>query len=192
MTNRITGPFIAFFIIVGIGVLSPLFVERFSRKPLPQLGVAPSFALTDSTGSLFSSDKLKNRIWITSFFFTSCEGPCPLMNAELAKLHQAVKARGDVHLVSISVDPARDVPSALANYAEKHNADITTWHFLTGDKETVKDIGVQGFKVGSGDDALLHTTRFILVDREGKIRGYYLGTDQSDVEKLKRDLASLW
>jgi protein SCO1/2 len=96
-----------------------------------------------------------------------------------------------VEFVSITVDPERDTPEVLTEYAERFGADTGRWHFLTGALPYIHDVAVTGFKVGSMDDPLIHSERLILVGREGVIRGYYDGTEADSVLELSRDIAIL-
>jgi len=84
-----------------------------------------------------------------------------------------------------------DTPEVLAAYAEKFGADTSKWHFLTGDIEVIRKLAIKGFKIAAGEDRSIHSTRFILVDSAGKVRGYYHGTDIRDVNRLRTDLRRL-
>jgi protein SCO1/2 len=103
----------------------------------------------------------------------------------------------EIHLVSITVDPARDTPAVLAGYAKNYGADTARWHFLTGEKDAIYRLSIEGFKLGvddtMGDEAepIVHSTRFVLVDQEGRIRGFYHGLEDPDLEKLAVDARSL-
>jgi len=103
-----------------------------------------------------------------------------------------------VHLVSFSVDPAHDTPAVLAAYAKQHGADPATWTFLTGDGEAIRSAVVEGLKVaaqpvGKDDDlaSIFHGSHFVLVDAEGRIRGYYDSADADATDRLLADLARL-
>lgn len=155
---------------------------------------APSLALTDQAGQPFSSNSLKGRVWIVNFIFTSCAGTCPGMSAKMAALQQRLPV--EIPLVSISVDPKRDTPPVLAEYALRYAAQPGRWSFLTGPEEEIRRITQQGFRLGmaeggSPEEPIIHSVRFVLVDREGMIRGYYDSTEPAQFEKLIRDAGSL-
>ncbi len=188
------------FILVGLLMLTALTVER-SLEPsgvmlveaagLPELGVAPEFALTTSDGAAFDSTSLDGQIYVLDFIFTSCAGICPTLTNQMARLQRTYSGRSDVEFVSITVDPERDTPEVLTEYAKRFEADTERWHFLTGDLPYIHSVAVDGFKVGSVDDPLIHSERLILVDREGVIRGYYMGTEPDSVLELSRDIGFL-
>jgi len=106
----------------------------------------------------------------------------------------------DLRLVTITVDPKRDTPERLKEYAAKYGADPQRWLFLTGDREAIYRLSTDGFKlaaiveqdeVQSTDHPILHSTRFVLVDREGQVRAYYDGTSEKDMERLAADARRL-
>lgn len=188
------------FVLVGLLTLTALTFERslessaelvLDKMALPELGHAPEFSLTSSEGVAFDSHSLDGRIYVIDFIFTSCAGICPILSDHMAGLHRKFRERDDIEFVSITVDPERDTPEVLAAYAKRFDANTSRWHFLTGDLRYIHDVAVKGFKVGSLDDPLIHSERLILVDREGVIRGYYMGTEADSVLELSRDIAVL-
>ncbi len=158
---------------------------------LPVLGQVSDFELTAATGQPFRADRLAGKVWVADFIFTSCAGICPVMTGEMAELHRAFEGEDRVEFVSISVDPETDTPEVLAEYGERYGADPERWHFLTGDIDYIHPLATQTFKIGSLDDLLIHSSRFVLVDGAGAIRGYYIGTDTEDVARLAGDIAEL-
>ena len=146
----------------------------------PVLGQVGNFSLIERDGRRVTLDTLRGRVWIADFFFASCAGTCPVMTGRMRMLNDELARhfRDEVLLVSVSVDPARDTPSALRAYAIKHGVPASRWLFLTGDKAQMETMAVKSFKLGSpqavpGEDQILHSERFFLVDREGRIRGSY-------------------
>lgn len=178
-----------------LGMLATL--TRFQRSEsvaepgLPQLGKLAHFELTDTDGTRFGLDQLRGKIWIADFIFTSCAGTCPVLSENMRALHRELAERPDVRFVSVSVDPDTDTPEVLGAYAKRYSADTTRWHFLTGPEAAIQDLAVNGFKVGSVDDPIVHSNRFVLVDGDANIRGYYLGTEPEDVARLNMDLERL-
>ena len=96
-----------------------------------------------------------------------------------------------VHLVSFTVDPDRDTTAALAAYAEKFSADPSRWSFLTGSKDVLNLLDRDAFKLGTVGTEIEHSTRFALVDRKGRIRGYYGIAEGDPVEKISHDAKQL-
>jgi len=168
-------------------------INLLSRKiePLPTIAALKDFSLTDSNNSEFSSSKLAGKVWLANFFFTSCGGICPFMTGELRKIFQRFGEREDLHFVSITVDPLRDSPSALKEYANNFDIDVPRWHFLTGQAERINDISLKGFMIGNIDDPSFHSDRIVLIDREQKIRGYYSSADEEALKKLVRDIEAV-
>lgn len=161
---------------------------------MPSYGVVPDFKLTDQTGSTFDSKELNGRVWIANFIFTSCAGPCPRMSTQFRKLNSEVPASSDFRLVSFTIDPARDTPAVLAEYGKRFGADPTRWVLLTGTAPDLEKLSLDTFHLARIDGSLEHGTRFVLVDRKSRIRGYYDSADPdrmtsliADVEKLMKE-----
>jgi protein SCO1 len=158
---------------------------------LPVYAQIPSFILTESSGRTLSLQDLKGKIWVADFMFTSCPGPCPMMAARMAELQRSMNDLTEVKLVSISVDPANDTPEVLRKYGAQFHANPSRWYFLTGDQAMIGKLSYEGFKVGTADDPLMHSTKFILVDEQGQVRGYYDSADLTDLRRLQTDLRTL-
>jgi protein SCO1 len=166
-------------------------VEHLASRNLPVYGSVPSFQLTNQDGQSFGSADLANKIWIADFIFTSCPGPCPMISSRMSELQKPLE-KTDVHLVSFSVDPDKDTPQVLRNYADRLHAQSGRWDFLTGKRSAIYDLSQKGFKLGvaDGSDEMgmpVHSTRIVLVDRHGQIRGYYDGLQADTVTKLLAD-----
>ncbi|MEX2264941.1 MAG: SCO family protein [Bryobacteraceae bacterium] len=159
--------------------------------PLPVYGATSDFELTAQTGEKFSREALDGKIWVADFIFTSCAGPCPRMSSQMRQVQSLVARIPDVRLVSFTVDPERDTPEVLAEYAKRYRAEPGRWHFLTGDRETLHRLKLDTFKLGSVDGNLNHSTRFVLVDRRGRIRGYYGTMEDGFIPQLVRDIRAL-
>lgn len=169
-----------------------------SCKRAPDLATfypVPDFSLTDQTDKTVTLQELKGKTWVADFIFTNCGGTCPVMTEKMRKLQETLPA--NVRLVSFTVDPARDTTKALAVYAAEHGANRDRWLFLTGDKQALYDICIKGFKLPLEDDAgtplepITHSTRFVLVDAQGQIRGYYSGTEDQELNRLAADAKKL-
>jgi protein SCO1/2 len=151
-------------------------------------GPAPDFSLTESSGRTLTRSDLADKVWIADFVFTSCAGSCPAMTGMMRKLQDTLSP--EIVLVSFSVDPERDTPQVLSEYAERFGADRKRWFFLTGDKDALHKISMEGFKLalddttGTVEEPITHSSRFVLVDKAGQIRGYYSGTEEEDLKRL--------
>lgn len=166
-------------------------VNHLSNRPLPSLGTAPEFELVNQDAQPFGSEQLAGKIWIADFIFTTCPGPCPIISTRMSELQRPLE-KSDVHLVSFTVDPEKDTPEVLRAYADKLRKEPLRWDFLTGSRDTIHSLSRDGFKLGLSDGAEedggpVHTTRFVLVDRRGTIRGYYDAMGVDTVTKLLAD-----
>jgi protein SCO1 len=200
--------FLSFLFIVPMSVIAFLYVFGTNRFQIPiyylldstQVNGAwkktyhtiPAFQLINQEGKKFDSQSLKGKIYVADFFFTTCGNPnfCPKMSAELKRVQEIYKKNPEIQLVSFTVNPQTDTPEVLKKYAQKYKAMPDKWHFLTGDKNKIYDLAQQGFKLLAGSPTenitpdFIHTSRFVLVDKEGRIRGYYQGNDSQEVDRL--------
>jgi cytochrome oxidase Cu insertion factor (SCO1/SenC/PrrC family) len=138
-----------------------------------------AFSLTERSGRTVTDQDLRGHVWVASFIFTRCNGPCPQVTSTVARLQSELKDLPDVRFVTFTVDPKRDDLSALRAYADNRKADPTRWLFLTGDEETIHKLMKEQFKqaierksgpdVKPGDE-FGHSTRLILIDRKNVIR----------------------
>jgi protein SCO1 len=163
--------------------------RRIGAAPMV-LGTLPAFTLTDQRGQPFGTRELTGKVWVADFIFTACQEACPLLSQKMAEVGRRARQLGpDFHLVSISVDPARDTPAALAAYGARYGANPIAWSFLTGPADAIEAAVVGGFKVGmgrektSGEGAadfwqIFHGENLVLVDRELRIRGYFPATPE--------------
>jgi cytochrome oxidase Cu insertion factor (SCO1/SenC/PrrC family) len=164
-----------------------------SAMEVPVMGWVPEFSLTEANGATVRRGDLIGKVWIASFLFTRCGEACPLLMHHEVRLQGELPVRDDLRLVSFSVDPDWDTPKVLTEYARSFGADRSHWSFLTGDKKQVFHLSIDGFRLAAqeGDPAkempILHSTKLVLVDRHGAIRGYYDSTDESEMQKLVRD-----
>ncbi len=164
----------------------PVVAEEFGRQ-------APQFTLTGTDGRPFSSRSLEGKIWVVSFFYTTCPGPCVELNYEVAALQEEF-TDPSLKFVSITANPATDTPEKLGEYAKKYEADPERWIFLTGDAQDISDIAQKGFLVSAGIPSnnethpITHSDRLIVVDHQGTIRGAYQSRDDYSVQRLKLKL----
>ncbi len=177
----------------ALALSSTLLLSGCAGKPaLPTYGVVSGFTLTDQSGAEFASvAALKGKVWVADFIFTNCPGPCPRMSAQMRQVQKAFTGEDGVRFVSITVDPARDTPAALAEYAKHYDAEAGKWFFLTGPQEKLHDLSRRVFMLGDVDGNLEHSTRFALVDRTSHIRGYYVSSRTDAIPNLIADAKRL-
>ncbi len=163
---------------------------------MPVVGEVPPFSLIERSGRPLASSDLAGHVWVADFVFTHCPDFCPALTARMADLQRGLPTSGDpVRLVSFTVDPARDTPEVLRDYATRAGA-RDAWLFVTGPREALAALFRDGFKVawatdGPPESPITHSDRFVLVDRRLRIRGYYHGTDPDDLARLARDARAL-
>lgn len=155
--------------------------------PLPVYDVVPPFSFEERNGAVVTRETLLGKFWVADFIFTNCAGICPEMATRMTTVHEVFRKDPDALCVSISVDPERDTPEALRRYAAKYGASEDRWLYLRGPVKDVLALSYDGFHIGDPEDPLIHSQRFILVDRQGRIRGYYRGTETEEVERLLAD-----
>jgi protein SCO1/2 len=188
--------------VAGFGswtLLAPYF-RREGLYQLPVYGTVPPFSLIERSGQPLAAEDLVGKIWVANFIFTHCPGMCPALTARMAGLQKTLRDT-PVLLVSFSVDPERDTPEALTRYAERYRADTKQWLFLTGKREDLYQLILEGFRVSVAhlppddprlvNEPIVHSDRFVLVDPRLQIRGYYRGTETESVAHLLRDVKAL-
>jgi len=202
---------LAVFLVVGAGAIA-LWTRQMGaptqgasdERPLEglkQLGKAPEFTLTERSGQELGSADLRGKVWIANFIYTHCPDTCPVQSAEMKGLQDRFGAERDFRLVSITVDPKRDTPAVLTDYAKRFGADPARWFFLTGKQSEIFRLAQDGFRLSAAEIPLaqrdgsgathMHSPRFIVVDRRGEIRGYYPGVEREAMQRLGRDLQAL-
>lgn len=187
--------------LVLAGVFAAVFLKAAIREVsspdegLSALGVVPAFVLLDQNGREAAGEALKGQVWVANFIFTHCAGPCPLLSRKMRDLQDAVEPTWPVRLVSFSVDPDRDTPPVLLEYAARYGAIDDRWWFLTGDTPAVYNLIRDGFQVAldeDGDsDQIIHSLRLVLVDGAGRIRKIYNGLEEGVVERMLPDIRRL-
>lgn len=188
------------FLVVALLAVAAATALQWLRRPepLPVYGQLPGFSLVNRDGRTVRLVDLSGKAWVADFVFTRCPASCPMMSSRMARLERSLPSDLGVRMVSITVDPTFDTPEVLERYARKFQAP-ERWLFLTGGREAVRSLCVEGFKLGLdmdpgpgvGPEPILHSTRFVLVDGEGRIRGYYEAFDEESTEKLRDDLLRL-
>lgn len=170
------------------------------NEDIPIVSAIPSFSLTNQDGQKFGLNELSGEVWVAGFIFTRCSGPCPMVSAAMAALQQD-PGLAELKILSISVDPEHDSPQILKDYANNFRADTQRWQLLTGPKESVYELIHKGFKLAVQEapaemnvpigERYSHSSRLVLIDRQGRIRGYYESTDGPAMLRLRKDAGQL-
>ena len=189
--------------VVGYGVFSLFSDSSQSALPgrLPILGKVPAFSLIERTRQPFGHTDLTGSVWVANFIFTHCPGRCPLLSQRMARLQTTLRPK-PVRFLSFSVDPERDTPEVLQVYARRYRADDQRWLFLTGDRTAMYALIREGFRLGvealapndprlTTHEPIVHSNRFVLIDSQRRIRGYYRGDDTESVAQLLQDVETL-
>ncbi len=147
------------------------------------------FQLTNQDGKLVSFHRDSNQISVVNFFFTRCPAFCPAMNREMARVVKLYEKNRMLHFMSITVDPDYDTPGVLKQYAKQYHINSNKWSFLTGPQPLIYKLAQKDFLVDALKDTIqannyIHSSMFILVDPQKRIRGYYDSTDKEQVDKL--------
>lgn len=155
----------------------------------------PEFDLLDQDSNLISRTSTSGKVYVADFFFTSCPTICPKMKRNMFDLYQGLEGEDNVIFLSHSIDPKRDSVPKLKKYAESLGVSSDRWHFMTGEKDELYDLA-KAYMVSAAEDpkapgGYIHSGAFILIDQEGRIRGYYDGTLPEDTELLKNDIKKL-
>ena len=157
----------------------------------------PFFYFRDQDSNLVKSTDMKGKVWVADFFFTTCQTICPIMTTNMKRLNSATADLSDqVQFISFTINPKHDGPAMLQKYIQHHGINANNWKFLTGKEEETHQLGIENFQIFAGRDdeaegGFAHSGAFTLVDKEGYVRGVYLGTDPKQVDQLENDLRKL-
>ena len=171
-----------------------------SAPPPDDFGQLPDFNLVERSGKPLTRQDLAGKSWVAAFVFTRCAGPCTHISGSMAQLQSKLSDVPNARLVSFSVDPEFDTPAVLTQYAERFGAKPERWYFVTGEAKPIDDLLRQGFKVGVersvGEDRkpgneVTHSTKLVLVDRQGHHRGYFDGLEQKSLDEIVEQVRAL-
>ena len=155
------------------------------------------FSFTNQFNEKVTEQTVKQKLYVTDFFFTTCQSICPIMSNQLERVYKEFKSRNDFLILSHTVNPKTDSVPQLLQYAQKHKVTDKHWLFLTGDKKQLYELARKGYLLNAeegdgGEDDFIHTQNFALVDKERHIRGFYDGTDSAEVTRLIADIHLLF
>ncbi len=160
---------------------------------LPQARQVPPFSLIDQEGRTFTHDTLKGKVWVVDFIFTRCAGQCPLLMSRMATLSKAFQGTPMVQFLSVRVDPSYERHARMRAYAAHSGINPERWQLLTGDPRDITQLIREGFRLGiveggSVEEPIPHSVRFVLVDQQGAIRGYYDAMEADTLSRLQGDI----
>ena len=189
-------------LIIGLFLTQgPSKIRQAKGPPLPRIAQVPPFQLTNQLGKPIGLDAFSGKVWVANLIFSRCPGPCTQMTRAMTEIRDRAGDPSQVAWLSLTADPEFDSPEVLLSYAKKWGADAPDWQFVTGLKSQVRSTAIHGLKMvlvdkeayqrESEEDLFLHSTRFILVDRAGWIRGVYEGTEKPAREALVQDIQKL-
>lgn len=158
------------------------------------------FKLVDEQSREITDEVIDGKVFVAEYFFTTCGSICPIMNQQMKRVQAAFDGNSRFEILSFTVDPENDSPEQLLQYAKGHNYRAGQWHFITGDKKDLYSLARTSFFVlkpaeaanlGDAGGDFIHTNNFVLVDQDRHIRGYYDGTNPSEVDQLILDIEKL-
>ncbi|MBA9075844.1 MULTISPECIES: SCO family protein [Rufibacter] len=202
--------------LLGLGLISACTSTSDEKKSLPILGPRepkvtmvdgqpkvdtvyhsiPDFAFLDQDSQMVTPQTVANKIYVADFFFTSCPSICPKMKSQMLRVYEKYKDNPRVALLSHSIDPTHDTVAVLREYADRLGVSSKTWHFLTGDKDTILDLAQKHYLTSALESneapgGFEHSGAFLLIDEKRRIRGHYDGTNEQEVDKLMQDMELL-
>ena len=153
----------------------------------------PEFSFINQDGKTVTQADVEGKVYVADYFFTTCQSICPIMSKQLDRVAAAWKKESDFRILSYTVDPETDTPQQLKSYAALYKANTQQWMFLTGEKPALYELARKGYLLDAqegngGAEDFIHTQNFALIDRHGRIRGYYDGTDSTEVNNLIKDI----
>ncbi|MFH1699373.1 MAG: SCO family protein [Candidatus Zixiibacteriota bacterium] len=181
-------PAVVFLFLLGTAVI---WWAESSRGKLPILGEIPEFSMTERNGQPFGRTDLNGKISVVCFGFTHCRSICPTTCMYMSQLYNYFSGSDKIQFLFISVDPERDSLRVLQAFAEKWGVMDNRWNFLRAPIEDVVRLSEEGFMLPAEGLPGGHTYRFTLLDRQGRIRGYYDGTDEKSMMILKNHISML-
>ena len=156
----------------------------------------PDFNFFDQDGHPVNKSTVKDKIYVAEYFFTTCQSICPIMNDHLKVVDSVFRSRPDFMILSHTVDPEHDSVEVLKEYAAAKGIRDKKWLFVTGKKSELYSLARKGYLLNAeegngGAEDFIHTQNFALVDMEQRLRGFYDGTDSTDVSRMITDIRLL-
>jgi len=176
---------------MGLGASFVIDKAESSRAAIDVIKPVPPFDFMGHRGDPFSLEDMKGIVSVIDFIFTTCPDICPVMSTRMKSLYELYGNSEKVQFVSFSVDPEYDTIPKLKEYADNLGVNNDKWTFVRGPLEEIKVLSEKGFYLPARDLPMGHSARFVLVDREGMIRGYYDSLDSDKIDLLKEHIVEL-
>lgn len=192
--------YILFFAVLVVGFYFAMtrLIPGFGKVELPVISSVKPFAFTNQDGRTITQKDLQGKVAVVEYFFTTCKGICPKMNANMQDVYNAYKSNPDFRILSHTVDPLTDSVSTMKRYADSLGANGESWWFLTGSKDSLYAAARNSYllddpknNTGAIDEQFIHTQFFALIDKEGKVRKIYDGLKKEEIDELKQDIGKL-
>lgn len=174
----------------------PILGERiFNGTDTVYHAIAP-FQFVDQDGSRITNETFRDKIYVADFFFTTCRTICPIMKTQMLRIYEATKDMPDVLILSHTIDPEYDTVALLHDFARRLGVESRRWHFVTGVKDSIYKIAQTSYFATAMEDktepdGFIHSGAFLLIDKQGRIRGKYDGTKEDEVNRLIGDIGRL-
>lgn len=188
-------------ILTIIAIAAAFIIQRLRPEPLafPVISSTGDFILTNQFGKPVTAADLRGHPWMGNIIFTRCAGPCPAMTKAMKQIQDATDKR--VRLVTLTTDPDNDTPDVLRHYGQKYGADFNRWSFLTGSKQQIGRLAVDGLKLTAQEkaaterenpaDLFIHSTAFVLLDQSNNLRAAFQLDDPDLKSKVRQATRSL-
>ena len=192
--------FVAVVVILPVSVFAVVDWYEKKVKPLPVLinkdHRIGDFKLINQRGSIATIKDWENKIVVADFFFTRCPSICPKMTRSLKKVQDATSKNKNVLITSFTVDPEHDSAPVMRQYIKKFGINESNWYLITGPKKDIYRLARKSFQViatdgDGGPNDFIHSDQLILIDKQKRIRGFYEGTEQKEMEQLIKDIKKL-
>jgi protein SCO1/2 len=175
--------------------MNPDLVDR-TMRDVEEGHYVLDFTLINQFGEEVTQKDYKDKVYVVDFFFTRCLGVCPVMTRNMVDLQKALDKEENLMFLSISVTPVEDSVSVLADYVEEKGILDENWNVCTGEKAHIYELARKSYfatnKQGDGGlQDFIHSSNFILVDKNKQIRGIYDGTKEEEMEVLEKDILLL-
>ena len=191
---------LGFFILLFVGFYFALgqIIPGFGEQTLPVLSSVPAFSFSDQEGRQVTDKDVAGKVYVAEYFFTTCKGICPKLNANVKDLARDFAGENDFRILSYTVDPETDSVARMKVYADSLGADPRKWLFLTGRKDSLYHLARSGYLLDDPknnainiNEQFLHTQFLALVDKSGRVRKIYDGLKKDELTDLEKDIKTL-
>jgi len=200
MNKKKLGFYIGFFILLFVGFYFALtrIVPGFGGAQLPVLNYVQNFAFSNQEGKKITEKDVFGKVYVAEYFFTTCKGICPKMNANVKRLSLEFANEPDFRILSYTVDPETDSVGRMKRYADSLGADNAKWWFLTGRKDSLYSLARGSYLLDDPknndiniSEQFIHTQFLALVDKSGRVRKIYDSLKKDELDELEKDIRAL-